>query len=92
MFYPASEKRRHVTGLAFVHIGVARSGRLSLVAISRSSGVQALDQAALETVRAANPLPPLPERMHASRVDVELPIFFGDPDKNLKPSPGNCAP
>ena len=90
LFYPDSEKRRHVTGLVFVDIGIRRNGRLAFSKVGKSSRVRALDQAALETVRQAAPLPRIPERMHVDRVDVEVPIFFGPPDKSLNPSPGNC--
>jgi len=89
--YPASEKRRHVGGLVLVDFGVRSNGRLSFVKINQSSGVRALDQAALDMVRFAQPLPRIPERMHLGRADVELPIFFGTPDKNFTPTPGNCA-
>jgi protein TonB len=91
-FYPRSERDRHVSGAVFVHIGVRRSGRLAFLKVNRSSRVRALDEAALEMVRRAAPLPRIPDRMHLDRVDVELPVVFSDVDEKLNPSPGNCAP
>jgi protein TonB len=90
-FYPPSERRRQITGVAFVHIGVNRYGRLALLKINKSSGVRALDNAALGMVRQAVPLPWIPKRMHLSQVDVELPVAFGKPDPSLTPTPGSCA-
>ena len=90
-FYPESEKRRQVTGRVFVHIGMRRNGRLSFLKVNRSSGVRGLDQAALEMVRRAEPLPRIPGHMHLARIDVEMPILFGDEDKSLKPASGDCG-
>jgi protein TonB len=90
-FYPESERRRHVTGQVFVHIGVRQNGRLALLKINRSSGVRAFDQAALDMVRRAEPLPRIPGRMHLARIDVEMPILFGDEDKSLTPASGDCG-
>ena len=90
--YPRSERDRHVSGAVFVHIGVRRNGRLAFLKVNRSSGVRALDEAALEMVRKAAPLPRIPDRMHLDRVDVELPVVFGNVDEKLSPSPGDCEP
>jgi protein TonB len=91
-FYPRSERDRHVSGAVFVHIGIRRNGRVSFLKVNRSSGVRALDEAALQMVRTAAPLPRIPDRMHVDRIEVELPIVFGDVDKSLIPSSGDCAP
>lgn len=90
-FYPRYERDRHISGAVFVYIGVTRHGRLALLKINRSSGVRALDDAALEMVRRALPLPWIPDRMHLDRIDVELPVVFGDVNESLTPSPGNCG-
>jgi len=73
-----------------VHMLVRRDGRLDLVEIRRSSGHSALDQAATDMVRRAQPLPHIPDRMHADRIDAEMAIFFGKPDI-FTPTPGNCG-
>jgi protein TonB len=52
-----------------------RAGRLLGARILRSSGSPALDRAALETLRRAQPLPSIPEDM-PDEVGLDLPVAF----------------
>ena len=70
---PSDGLRGHV----IVHFVVRGSGQLDLVEVSRSSGHQALDDAAYHAMRAANPLPPIPDSMHTDRVDEQYEMDFG---------------
>ena len=88
-YYPTRARIRHVTGTVMVHMIVRRNGRLDLVGIFKSSGDHALDDAATDMVKRAQPLPAIPDRMHADRIDAEMPIGFGDTG-NFTPTPGNC--
>jgi protein TonB len=86
-FIPSSAK--HASGVVMVHFIVRRSGRLNRSEVSKSSGNEWLDRAALAMVRNAVPLPPLPERMHAARADVEMPIGF-NAQRDDHPTPTTC--
>ena len=44
---------------------------------SSSSLIDAAIRAAIDIVQKAQPLPPIPERMHTDRVEGELPVNFG---------------
>jgi protein TonB len=76
----ASHKRYPVgqaaQGAAIVTFTVTRSGALARASLSRSSGSAALDQAALATVRASNPLPPFPAGMPQASATFSAPISF----------------
>ena len=88
-YYPPGAAHRHVTGVVMVHMLIRRNGRLDMLEIGKSSGDASLDEAAYKAVHDAQPLPQIPDRMHADRVDAEMPIIFG----NLGASdgtPGNC--
>ena len=74
-----------------VQFGVRRDGRLDMLKIGKTSGDRMLDDAAYNMVRAAQPVPAIPDRMHVDRIDVELPIDFGD-HGTFQPSAGDCGP
>lgn len=63
-------------GTAVVSFGVSRSGGLTYVRLSRSSGAAALDQAALAAVRRSAPFPPPPAGAPASRLAFSVPFYF----------------
>ena len=71
--YPGGESAQ---GSAVVTFTVVRSGALTGASLSRSSGNPALDQAALATVRASNPLPPFPAGMPQVSATFSVPISF----------------
>lgn len=52
--------RTSVRGVAVVQFSITLNGKLGSVGIARSSGSDALDRAALEVVRKAQPFPPPP--------------------------------
>jgi protein TonB len=90
-YYPAVARTLRVTALVMVHFIERRDGSLDMVEVSKSSGVRGLDNAAINIVRDAQPLPAIPDRMHLNWIDLELPIDFGIPDLDLNPTPGNCG-
>jgi protein TonB len=89
-YYPDAALAVHRTGLVMVHFVVRRNGQIDRLAISKSSGDEGLDQAATDIVQKAQPLPPIPERMHTDRVDGELPINFGVRSFNGGGTTGHC--
>nr|MBA2590162.1 energy transducer TonB [Alphaproteobacteria bacterium] len=90
-YYPAAALAVHKTGLVMVHFVVRRDGQVDRLQISKSSGDAELDKAATDIMRKAQPLPPIPDRMHTDRVDGELPINFGVRRFNAGATKGNCG-
>ncbi len=74
--YPASARSRKQAGLVQVAFTVDRGGRVTSARIARSSGVPALDQAALEMVRRASPVPAPPPEIAASSLRLAVPVDF----------------
>jgi protein TonB len=73
-----------------MHFSVRRNGQIDRLKISKSSGNEGLDKAAYDILRKAQPLPPIPDRMHTDRVDGDLPINFGVRSFSGGASPGSC--
>ena len=59
--YPADAEARKQDGVVTLSFVVDHSGRVLDAWIEKASGYQLLDSATLEMIRAASPLPPLPE-------------------------------
>lgn len=85
-YYPDAARAKHATGWVMVHFIVRSDGLLRLLEIGKSSGNQALDDAAFDIVRRAQPLPRMPDRMHPDWIDLQLPVNFGVPDLHLNPA------
>ena len=89
-YYPDAARAARTTGVVTMHFGVRRNGQIDRLQISKSSGDDGLDKAAIDIMRKAQPLPPIPDRMQVPRVDGDLPINFGVRNFNGKPNIGNC--
>jgi protein TonB len=89
-YYPDTALAMRTTGVVTMHFSVRRNGRIDRLEISKSSGNAGLDKAAYDIMHKAQPLPPIPDRMHTDRVDGDLPINFGVRSFNGGASPGNC--
>jgi periplasmic protein TonB len=63
-------------GTVWLSITVAHDGTVLDAAIEQSSGVDYLDQSALEMVRAASPLPPVPDTIPAAQVKFKIPAQY----------------
>jgi protein TonB len=61
-----------------VHVSfvVAQKGKASQIAVVRSSGSKALDDAAIATVKRAAPFPPIPEASGRSTWQFTMPLVF----------------
>ena len=66
----------HGEGVVYVQMIWDEQGHVLFVHIGRSSGSPALDQAALDMVQKADPLPPIPANINAERLYLMLPIKF----------------
>jgi len=74
--YPSESVRRKEEGQALVRFVFARDGTVLDAAIERSSGHPMLDQATLEMIRAASPLPPPPDRYKGNELRLAVPIAY----------------
>ncbi|HTO34536.1 MAG TPA: TonB family protein [Pararhizobium sp.] len=75
--YPKSADRAGVKGTVTVAFTVSASGGVSGVRIVKGSGSPVLDEAALNAVRKAEPLPKIPEGAGRSSWPFVLPLQFG---------------
>lgn len=89
-YYPGAALAVHRTGVVMVHFVVRRNGQIDRLEISKSSGDEGLDKAAYDIMQKAQPLPPIPDRMHTDRVNGELPINFGVRSFNGSGTTGHC--
>lgn len=74
--YPREAKAAEQQGTPTVRFSVDRRGRVTDIAISRSSGHALLDRATLELLRRVSPLPAMPRSMGRERVVISLPIEY----------------
>lgn len=75
--YPDSARRRGVQGTNTVHLLIDKSGHVTSVTLSSTSGSAALDRATLQLIRRAEPLPPPPaELLEEGHVQVAAPISY----------------
>ena len=73
--YPEEAWRRSEQGVALVGFAMDRRGSLIDLWLDRSSGFPRLDTEALDTIRRAQPLPPLPESL-PEPLQVTVPVSF----------------
>lgn len=69
-------------GTVVVRFSLARDGDVLSIALASSSGNAALDRVALDSVRDASPMPPIPAGF-PDRLAVAIPIDFGQPGRQI---------
>src|SRR5437879_506427 len=74
--YPASAGARHASGETLVTFSVDREGKITSSSVVRSSGEIDLDQASLEMLIRAQPLPPFPADMSNTPQRFTMPVIF----------------
>ncbi|KQW21344.1 energy transducer TonB [Afipia sp. Root123D2] len=74
--YPSSARSAHEEGTAMVTFTVTRSGSVTGVRLSRSSGHPSLDREAMDAIRRAQPLPSFPPEMTQSAMMFPVPFSF----------------
>lgn len=89
-YYPGAALASRITGVVIVHFTVRRNGQIDRLQMGKSSGDDGLDKAAMDIMRKAQPLPPIPDRMRTDRVEGDLPINFGVRSFSGMPNKGNC--
>jgi protein TonB len=73
--YPDAARRDGLQGTVLVVFAMRRDGSLVQVGVKSSSGRPVLDREALETLRRAQPLPPIPADM-PEQLTILLPVAF----------------
>jgi periplasmic protein TonB len=74
--YPLWARSHRMEGEVSVRFVIAPDGQISAVTVSKSSGRESLDQAALEAVQEASPLPRPPNGIVTRPTAMELTIVF----------------
>jgi protein TonB len=74
--YPHDARQRREQGVVRLHFVMDRSGRVLSYDIAGSSGSAALDEAARDLIRRAQPLPPVPADYPGDRLDLIVPVVF----------------
>jgi periplasmic protein TonB len=74
--YPRIALIRQWQGTVVLQLDIGADGRVRDYRLARSSRYDALDQEALEMLRAAMPLPPMPAQLAGIDVSVDIPVTF----------------
>jgi periplasmic protein TonB len=74
--YPAAARARGQTGTAVLRVTIARDGALAAAALVASSGIPALDAAALEAARRVGRYPAAPADLAGARFTYEVGLAF----------------
>jgi len=74
--YPRIAALRGWEGEVRLRLRVARKGNLVGVVVDRSSGFEVLDQHALAMLAGLGSLPPLPEGLEGSEIQIVVPVSY----------------
>jgi TonB family protein len=84
--YPRLAAERHVQGGLQVEFQINRNGRLDCLALRRSSGSEILDRYTLDTLRLAQPFPPVPPQLQQAAVPISAIFQYGGAAAAAAPS------
>lgn len=74
--YPPAVKKKKQQGTVVLAFSIDRSGTVLTSRVQTSSGYPLLDQAALDMLARANPLPAMPDSMPRQRLRLAVPIEY----------------
>ncbi|WP_170113159.1 energy transducer TonB [Ahniella affigens] len=74
--YPTEARKEKAEGIVQVRFSLDREGHLLAASVQRSAGFSVLDQAALDVLRRAAPMPAFPKGLDRQKMTVSLPIDF----------------
>lgn len=74
--YPKLARRKRMQGVVLLYFRVGRDGTVMAQEIREDSGHVLLDEAALEMLARATPLPAFPQDMQGDYLDVVLPVEY----------------
>ncbi len=74
--YPVASRMRREEGLVVLDVTIQRDGQIVTMGVQHGSGWPALDDAALATVKRAEPLPAMPDALPGARMALVVPLRF----------------
>ncbi len=74
--YPRRAQQRRQQGTVQLRFLLNRDGSISTFNVQRSSGHRLLDEAVVDMIQRAVPLPPIPPALGKSSMDIVLPVNF----------------
>lgn len=74
--YPPELKKRKAQGIVTVKFGIRRNGEIFATSVKSTSGHKGLDDAALQMLADASPLPPLPASIKKDQIHLVIPIEY----------------
>lgn len=74
--YPPMARRLGHQGMVWIDIELTRSGKVTHIALAKSSGSRILDDAALELVQKTKDIPPFPESTTAQKRKIRIPLEY----------------
>ncbi|MFD0988296.1 energy transducer TonB [Methyloligella solikamskensis] len=74
--YPAAARSKRQTGVVNLHFKIDGAGRVMMAEISKSSGYPALDNAVMELIEKASPVPAPPGIFAQTGVELTVPVRF----------------
>lgn len=75
-YYPRAAQRLRAEGVGVVWFRMDASGRVTAQRVVASTGRPMLDEAIEETLRRAQPLPPIPPELGMKRIEFSVPVRF----------------
>ena len=77
LIYPGSAQSQHIAGVAKYEIVIDRQGRVLLVRLLHSSGVEVLDQAGKSAVELSGPFGAPPPEVIGDQINLTLTLYIG---------------
>lgn len=74
--YPRRARRRHQQGIVLLYFVMNRQGVVLHHEIRQSSGHRLLDREVSQMIKRAQPLPPMPESLTGSQLELVVPVQF----------------
>ena len=74
--YPAELKKQKQQGVVVLTFSINQAGEVTTARVKKSSGFPELDQAALDMLAQANPVPPIPASMGRERLLLNIPVEY----------------